>query len=118
MSTGGRSGSGAAGAGGGGCRVLWGIQRAVDASTRVLAADNLPGRLRALRQITLAGALLCAREREAGLAAAHQAVDRVAAIRSVRAANRLRYLTEAAKAWPRHRDAIDLRRRIAALWAA
>jgi hypothetical protein len=87
----------------------------VDASTRLLAADNLPGRLRATRQITLADALLRAHERDTGLAAAHEAVDRVAAIHSVRTTNRLRHLAEAAKTWPRHREAIHLRRRIAAL---
>jgi tetratricopeptide (TPR) repeat protein len=91
---------------------------AVDGSTRVLAADNLPGRLLALRQVTLAGAMLCAGERETGLAAAHEAVDRVAAVRSVRATDRLRHVATAAKAWPRHRPAIDLRRRIATLQGA
>ncbi len=88
---------------------------AVEFSTRILAADNLPGRLLAGRQAMLAGALLCAGERETGLAAAHEAVDRVAAVRSFSAADRLRYLAETAKAWPRHRPAIDLRRRIATL---
>jgi tetratricopeptide (TPR) repeat protein/predicted XRE-type DNA-binding protein len=87
----------------------------VDASTRLLAADNLPGRLRATRQITLAEALLRARERDTGLAAAHEAVDRVAAIQSVRTTNRLRHLAEATRTWPRHREAAHLRRRIAAL---
>jgi len=87
----------------------------VATSTRLLAADNLPARLRATRQITLADALLHAHERDTGLAAAHQAIDRVAAIQSVRTTNRLRHLATAAKAWPRHREAIHLRRRIAAL---
>jgi hypothetical protein len=86
----------------------------VDSSTRLLAADNLPGRLRALRQITLADALLRAHERDTGLAAAHEAVDQVAAIQSVGTVNRLRHLAEGAKAWPGHRPALDLRRRIAA----
>jgi hypothetical protein len=67
-----------------------------------------------MRQITLADALLRAHERDTGLAAAHQAVDRAAAIQPARTTNRLRYLAEAAKAWPRHREAIHLRRRIAA----
>jgi tetratricopeptide (TPR) repeat protein len=88
---------------------------AADTSTRLLAPNNLPGRLRALRQITLADALLCARERETGLTAAHQAVDQVTVIRSVRTADRLRHLAQAAKAWPRDRDALDLRSRIAAV---
>jgi hypothetical protein len=87
----------------------------VGASTQLLAADSLPGRLRATRQITLADALLRAHERDPGLAAAHEAVDRVAAIQSVRTTNRLRHLAEATKAWPRHREATHLRRRIAAL---
>jgi hypothetical protein len=87
----------------------------VNASTRLLAPDNLPGRARAMRQITLADALLRAHERDPGLAAAHEAVDRVAAIQSARTTNRLRHLAEATKTWPRHREATHLRRRIAAL---
>jgi len=59
--------------------------------------------------------MLRTRERDTGLAAAHEAVDRVAAIQSVRTANRLRHLAETTKTWPRHREAIHLRRRIAAL---
>jgi predicted XRE-type DNA-binding protein/tetratricopeptide (TPR) repeat protein len=96
---------------------------AVDLTTRVLAADD-PQSLRtaarglALDQTMHATGLLRLRERERGLAAAHAAVDRVAAIRSARATDRLRYLAEAANAWPRHPDAIHLRRRIAALQAA
>jgi antitoxin component HigA of HigAB toxin-antitoxin module len=91
---------------------------AVDVTTGILAADNLPGRFLALSQTMHATALLRSGERERGLTAAHTAVDRVAAIRSVRAADRLRYLAEAAKAWPRHPAAIELRRRIANLRAA
>jgi hypothetical protein len=89
-------------------------------TTRILAGDKprLPGVRLALRQTTLAGALLCARERDTGLAAAHEAVDQVAAIRSAQATGRLRYLAEAAKAWPRNQAAVELRHRIAKLPAA
>jgi hypothetical protein len=90
---------------------------AMDAAARLLAAENLPGLSLAMRQTTRAGAMLHARERDAGLTAAHDAVDRVAAIRSARAIDRLRHVAEAAKAWPRHRPAVDLRRRIANLRA-
>ena len=72
----------------------------------------------ALAQTMHATCLLRCGERERGLTVAHAAVDRVAAMRSVRAVDRLRYLAEAANAWPRTPAAVELRRRIANLSAA
>src|SRR5262249_28310892 len=71
------------------------------------------GRPHALAQIMLASSLLRAGKREAGVALAHAAVDQVWAIRSLRAVERLDSPATAARTWPRHPDAIDLRRRIA-----
>ena len=90
---------------------------AVATATRLLAEHDLRGRCLAMRQTMIAGSLLRSGERQAGINAAHVAVDQVEAIRSVRSVDRLGYLAEAAKAWPRYPAAIDLRRRIAAVRA-
>jgi transcriptional regulator with XRE-family HTH domain len=90
---------------------------AASISARLLAADGRAGRNRAFDQTILAGSLLRSGEHDAGMAAAHTAVDRVEAIRSVSAVDELAHVATATKAWPRDRDAIHLRRRIAAVQA-
>jgi transcriptional regulator with XRE-family HTH domain len=93
-------------------------ERAINASSRLLApavADTRPARCRSLDQTMVAGSLLRSGERNAGIAAAHKAVDQVLSIRSVRSVEQLGHVAEAAKAWPRNRDAARLRRRIAAI---
>jgi hypothetical protein len=66
----------------------------------------------------LAAGLLHSGERDAGIAAAHEAVTQVQALRSARAVDRLRLLTDATKPWQRTPTGLELRRRIAATRAA
>jgi hypothetical protein len=79
-------------------------------------ADRAAGS-RAFDQISLAGSLFLAGEREAGITAGNAAVDRVVAQRSARLTDRLSLVTMASNAYPRHPDAIELRHRIAKVTA-
>jgi hypothetical protein len=86
-------------------------EQAVQMLSPLTTADS-PGRVRAFDQISLAGSLLRAGERDAGITAANAAVDYVVAQRSARLTDRLRLVTTASNAYPRHPDAVELRHRI------
>src|SRR5262249_60671196 len=81
-------------------------------------AATRPAVSRAFDQTLLAAGLLHSGERDAGIAAAHVAVSQVQALRSARAVDRLRLLTDATKPWQLTPPGIELRRRIAATHAA
>ncbi len=96
-------------------------ERAARISQQLLApavADTRPAVSRAFDQTLFAAGLLHSGERDAGIAAAHEAVSQVQALRSAWAVDRLRLLTDATKAWERTPPGIELRRRIAATRAA
>jgi hypothetical protein len=96
-------------------------ERVVRISQQLLTpafADTRPGVSRALDQTMFAAGLLHCGERDAGIAAAHEAVSQVQALRSARAVDRLRLLTDATKPWQRTPTGLELRRRIAATRAA
>jgi len=98
-----------------------GGERAVRISEQLLApavAGTRGGVSRSLDQTMLAAGLLHSGERDAGITAAHAAVSQVESLRSARAVERLRYITESAKPWERTADGRELRRRIAATRAA
>ncbi len=96
-------------------------ERAARISQQLLGpafADTRPAVSRAFDQTMLAAGLLHSGERDAGIAAAHEAVTQVQALRSARAVDRLRLLTDATKPWQRTPTGLELRRRIAATRAA
>jgi hypothetical protein len=92
-------------------------EQAVQTLSPLTTADR-PRRSHAFDQISLAGSLLRAGERDAGIAAGNAAVDCVVAQRSARLTDRLGLVTVASNAYPRHPDAVELRHRIAKMTAA
>jgi transcriptional regulator with XRE-family HTH domain len=95
-------------------------ERAARISQQLLdpaVADTRPGVSRAFDQTLFAAGLLHSGERDAGIAAAHEAVSQVQALRSARAVVRLRLITDATKPWQRTPTGLELRRRIAATHA-
>jgi transcriptional regulator with XRE-family HTH domain len=70
-----------------------------------------------LDRVALAAAQLRAGARDEGLATAHRAIDEVATLRSRRARDGLADIADAAGGYPDHRDAKDLRARLATVAA-